>query len=281
MQRKKIKNRSSFDFLSNLIIILFCIGSIFPVYWLFTGSLKYSTDIIKLPPDWIPSRVTFGNFAKLFTEHPAVQWIINSATVTVLTTFGIIIVSSACGFALSKMQFRGKKLLMGFVIAALLVPMEIYILPLYKIVVGFGWKGTLLGYVLPNLAMPFGVYLMKNFYDTIPNEILEASQLDGCGRVRFFFQFGIPLSKAGIGSLAIMSGLRIWNNYLWQLLMATSSETSYTLPVGATKVLDSLVDADYGLRFAAAALTAVPLLIIFFSFQKMFTEGVSAGSVKG
>jgi len=238
-------------------------------------------DVIKLPPDWFPSRITFLNFERVFTEHPAGQWIVNSVTVTVVTTFFIVLVSSACGFALSKMRFRGKKLLMGFVVAALLVPMEIYILPLYKVVVSLGWKGTLLGYVVPNLAMPFGVYLMKNFYDTIPNEIIEATEIDGCGKVRFFIQFGIPLSKAGVGALAIMAGIRIWNNYLWQLLMATADEASYTLPVGATKLLDSLVDTDYGLRFAAATLTAIPLLIIFFLFQKLFTEGVSAGAVKG
>lgn len=279
--KNKIRNRSRFDIGSNIIIFLFCLFSIFPIYWLFTGAFKYSVDVIKLPPDWIPTRVTLRNFEKVFTEHPAAQWIINSVTVTVVTTFFIVLISSACGFALSKMRFRGRKLLMGFVIAALLVPMEVYILPLYKVVVGLGWKGTLLGYVVPNLAMPFGVYLMKNFYDTIPNEIIEATEIDGCGKVRFFFQFGIPLSKAGVGSLAIMSGIRIWNNYLWQLLMATADEASYTLPVGATRLLDSLVDTDYGLRFAAAALTAVPLLVIFFLFQRMFTEGVSAGAVKG
>lgn len=281
MKQNKIRNRSKFDILSNIGIIVFCLFSIFPIYWLFTGAFKYSVDVIKLPPDWIPTRVTLGNFEKVFSEHPAVQWIINSVTVTVVTTLGIIIISSACGFALSKMKFPGRKLLMAFVVAALLVPMEIYILPLYKIVVGLGWKGTLLGYVIPNLAMPFGVYLMKNFYDTIPDEIIEATEIDGCGKVRFFFQFGIPLSRAGVGSLAIMAGIRIWNNYLWQLLMATAKEESYTLPVGATKLLDSLVDTDYGLRFSAAALTAVPLLIIFFAFQKLFTEGVSAGAVKG
>lgn len=281
MKNKKLKNRSTFDFISNVIIIIFCLFSIFPIYWLFTGAFKYSTDVIKLPPDWFPKRWTLLNFQKVFTEHPAVNWILNSIIVTVVTTVGIILVSSAAGFALSKMKFKGRKVIFSFVVAALLIPMEIYILPLYKVVVGLGWKGTLLGYVVPNLALPFGVYLMKNFYDTIPNEIIEASEIDGCGKVRFFFQFGIPLSKSGVGALAIMSGIRIWNNYLWQLLMATASESSYTLPVGVTKLMDSLVDTDYGLRFAAAALTAVPLLIIFFAFQKMFTEGVSAGSVKG
>ncbi len=281
MKKKSLRNHSKFDVISNIVIIIFCLFSIFPIYWLFTGAFKYSVDVIKLPPDWFPTRWTLMNFEKVFTEHPAIQWIINSVLITVITTIGIILISSAAGFALSKMEFHGKKIIMAFVVAALLIPMEIYILPLYKIVVGFGWKGTMLGYVIPNVAMPFGVYLMKNFYDTIPNEIIEATEVDGCGKVRFFFQFGIPLSRAGVGSLLIMACIRIWNNYLWQLLMSTTDERSYTLPVGVTKLLDSLVDADYGLRFAAAALTAVPLFIIFFSFQKMFTQGVSAGAVKG
>ena len=276
-----LRRKSKFDIISNAAIIVFCLFSIFPIYWLFTGSFKYSTDIVKLPPDWFPSRWTLMNFEHVFTEHPAAQWILNSVLITVLTTAGIILVSSAAGFDLSKMKFPGKKVIFAFVVAALLIPMEIYILPLYKLVVSLGWKGSLLGYIVPNLAMPFGVYLMKNFYDTIPDEIIEATAMDGCSKVRFFFQFGIPLSKPGIGSLAIMAGIRIWNNYLWQLLMATASESSYTLPVGVTKLLDSLVDTDYGLRFAAAALTAVPLLLIFFAFQKLFTEGVSAGAVKG
>ena len=280
-KNKKIKYHSKFDFISNIIIIIFCLFSIFPIYWLFTGSFKFSVDVIKIPPDWWPSRWTFHNYINIFKNQPAAIWIMNSAVVTVGTTIGIILVSSGAGFALSKMNFAGKKLINAFIIAALLIPMEIYILPLYKIVVDFGWKGSYLGYILPNIALPFGVYLMKNFYDTIPDEIIEASEIDGCNKVVFFFRFGIPLSKSGVAALAILSGVRIWNNYLWQLLNATNEAISYTLPVGAAKLFDSMVDVDYGLRFAAASLTAIPLLLIFFLFQRFFTEGVSAGAVKG
>lgn len=272
----------NFDGISNVLIVAFCLFSLFPLYWLFTGSLKYSSDVVKIPPDWIPRAVTFANYRKVFANYPAWQWIINSLTITLLTSGGIILVASGAGYALSKMKFAGRNFIFAYVIAALLVPMEVYILPLYKEVVQMGIKGSYLSYILPNLALPFGVYLLKNFYDSIPDEILEATQLDGCGKGRFFFYFGIPLSKPGLAALAILSAIRIWNNYLWQLLMANPDNRSFTLPVGVAKMFDATTgDMDYGLRFAASALTAIPLMIVFFCFQKFFTGGISAGAVKG
>ncbi|HRX58789.1 MAG TPA: carbohydrate ABC transporter permease [Eubacteriales bacterium] len=285
MKRKRalmrLKNASKLDLISNFLIVLFCLFSIFPIYWLFIGSFKFSTDIIKIPPDWIPNPWTLENYKSVFASQPALNWIANSVIISFGTAVGIVLVSASAGFALSKMQFRGKKILFSFVIASLLIPMEIYILPLYKLIVSIGWKGTLWGYIVPNLALPFGVYLMKNFFDTIPDEIIEAARIDGCGTTRFFFQFGLPLAKPGIGALVIMSVIRIWNNYLWQLLNATNDPKSYTLPVGITKLFENQVEIDYGLKFAAAVLTALPLLIVFFAFQKYFTKGISAGAVKG
>jgi multiple sugar transport system permease protein len=279
----KLKGKSKFDSVSNIVIILFCLISLFPIYWLFTGSFKYSIDIVKIPPDWWPRAWTLDNYIAVFKKNPAEHWIMNSVLITVITTIGICFVSSGAAYALSKFNFIGKKLIFSFVIAALLIPMEIYILPLYKLIMAYGWKGTYAGYVIPNLVVPFGVFLLKNFYDSIPNEILEASEIDGCNKFVFFFKFGLPLSKPGLGALAILSTINIWNNYLWQLLMATSEKASYTLPVGVARLFDNSLgsDIDYGLRFAAAVLTALPLLIIFFSFQSFFARGISSGAVKG
>ena len=279
---RRMRRCSGFDLISNGLIVVFCLFSLFPLYWLFSGSLKYSSDVVKIPPDWIPRTVTFSNYRKVFENYPAWLWILNSMAVTLLTCGGIVLVASGAGYALSKMKFVGKNLIFAYVIAALLVPMEVYILPLYKEVVQMGIKGKYLSYILPNLAMPFGVYLLKNFYDSIPDEILEATQLDDCGKLKFFFYFGIPLSKPGVAALAILSAIRVWNNYLWQLLMADPDNKSFTLPVGVAKMFDATTgDMDYGLRFAASALTAIPLMIVFFCFQKFFTSGVSAGAVKG
>lgn len=276
------------DLLLNIFVIVCCAISIFPIYWLFTGAIKYSSDITKIPPDWWPHRVTLKNFRKIFDMYPVLNWLLNSFVITLVTVFLVVVVSSMAAFALSKMIFFGRKALINVIMACLLIPIEIYILPLYSEIYDMGLQGKYAGYILPCVAMPFGVYLLKNFYDEIPDEIIDAAAIDGCGKVKFFYYCGIPLSKPGIGALTILSFVQIWNNYLWQLLMSTSDEKSYTVIVGLARVINSTgkgtADSaifDYGLRYATATFTAVPILIIFLIFQRYFTEGISAGAVKG
>lgn len=272
--------KSKGDFLINMIIILFCLGSVFPIYWLLTGSIKIQEDVMKIPPDWIPARISFSNYVSIFTENPAWTWIYNSFAAALAGTLGIIIISSATGYALSKLEFVGKNIIFMFVIAALVLPKEVYLLPLYQEMIAFQWRGKLRSLILPDLAMPFGVFLMKQFYDTIPDELREAAEIDGCGSVRFFFEFGIPLSKPGIGALGILAFIRMWNSYLWQYTMATD-ETTYTLPVGIARMMDNPDIVDYGLKFAGAAVATIPLLIIFIFFQRYFTSGITSGAIKG
>lgn len=277
---KAILGKSVGDAVSNVLIILFCLGSIFPLYWLLTGSVKYSPDIMKIPPDWIPVRITLDNYARIFADNPAFRWIFNSFFSAISATLGIILVSSSAGYAISKLKFPGKNLLFGFVIAALVLPKEVYLLPLYQLMVKFGWLGTLKSIILPDIAMPFGVFLLKQFYDNIPDEISEAATIDGCGPIMYFFRFGIPLSKPGIGALGILAFIRVWNGYLWQYIMATDKLT-YTLPVGVARLVDNPDIVDYSLKFAGASIAAIPLLIIFLIFQRYFTSGITAGAVKG
>ena len=272
--------RSKGDFVLNAGILLFCLFSVFPIYWLLTGSVKLQADVMKIPPDWIPASVTFDNYISIFLENPALRWIYNSFSTALLGTLGIIAVSSAAGYALSKLTFTGRNLIFLFVIAALVLPKEVYLLPLYQEMISFQWRGTFLALIVPDLAMPFGVFLIKQFYDGIPDELREAAAIDGCGSIRFFFDFGIPLSKPGIGALGILAFIRMWNSYLWQYTMATDSST-YTLPVGIARMMDNPDIVDYGLKFAGASVAAIPLLIIFVFFQRYFTSGITAGAIKG
>lgn len=272
--------RSKGDFVLNIGILLFCLFSVFPIYWLLTGSVKLQADVMKIPPDWVPTSVTFDNYISIFLENPAFRWIYNSFFTALLGTLGIIAVSSAAGYALSKLTFTGRNLIFLFVIAALVLPKEVYLLPLYQEMISFQWRGTFLALIVPDLAMPFGVFLIKQFYDGIPDELQEAAAIDGCGSIRFFFDFGIPLSKPGIGALGILAFIRMWNSYLWQYTMATDSST-YTLPVGIARMMDNPDIVDYGLKFAGASVAAIPLLIIFVFFQRYFTSGITAGAIKG
>ena len=277
---QKLFLRSPFDFVMNIIIIFLCILSVFPFYWLFTGSVKLPKDVMKIPPDWIPTAITFDNYKQIFSGSDVWFWIFNSLFSSIVATIGIIIISSMIGYALSKIRFVGRRLLLSLVIVGMVMPKEVYLLPLYQMMISFGWRGSLLALIIPELAMPFGVFLMKQHYDSIPNEIMESTTIDGCNRWMFFFKFGIPLTKPGIGALAILSFIRVWNSYLWQYVMATE-KTTYTLAVGMARMMIEPDVVNYGLKFAGAAVAAIPLLIIFVLFQKNFISGISSGAVKG
>lgn len=276
----KVIKKSPADFIINLLIVIFCVFSVFPIYWLLTGSVKLPSDVMKIPPDWIPTRISFQNYVNIFESNPAWQWMFNSFSSSLLATLGILLVSSAAGYGLSKIRFRGRNVVFSFVVAALVLPKEVYLLPLYQEIVAFNWKGTLLALIMPELAMPFGVFMLKQYYDALPDEIVEAATIDGCTRLRFFIEFGLPLTKPGIGALAILAFIRVWNSYLWQYVTATTKPT-YTLSVGFARMMVEPDIIDYGLKFAGAAVAAIPLLIIFTFFQKYFTSGITAGAVKG
>lgn len=278
--RKRLGRHGGFDLGMNALILVFCVLQIFPLYWLLTGAVKYSADIMKIPPDWFPARVTLQNFSNIFGTNPAARWMFNSLLVSVTATAGIILVSSAAGYALSKLRFVGKKALLAFIIAGLILPKEVYLLPLYQQMVSYNWVGSYSALILPELAMPFGVYLLMQFYDTIPGEIAEAARIDGCGEGRFFFAFGLPLTKPGIGALGILAFIRVWNSYLWQFVVARD-KAMYTLPVGVAQLFDDPFNVDFGLKFAGATITALPLLLIFIFFQRYFTSGITTGAVKG
>lgn len=276
----KLMRRSPMDFVMNICIIFLCLLSIFPFYWLFTGSVKQASDVMKTPPDWIPHDITLGNYADIFLGTEVWFWIFNSIASSVAATLGILVVSALTGYALSKIKFPGSRILFIIVIIGMVMPKEVYLLPLYQMMVDFDWRGTLAALIVPELAMPFGVFLMKQHNDGIPNEIMESTVIDGCNRWMFFYKFSIPLTKPGIGALAILAFIRVWNSYLWQYVMATG-KTTYTLSVGMARMMVEPDIINYGLKFAGAAVAAIPLLMIFMVFQRYFISGITSGAVKG
>jgi len=273
-------NKSVGDKILNAFIILFCLFSLFPLYWLFTGAFKTSAAIVTFPPQWFPHDPTLVNFRNIFVDNPALRWIFNSMFVSTVSTLGVIVTATTAGYAISKFKFIGKKFVFGFVIATLILTLEVYVLPLFQMMANFGWIGTLRAMIAPELVMPLGVFLMKQHYDAMPNELMEAAGLDGCGKFRFFWSIGLPLTKPAIGALAILAFIRVWNNYLWQFVMSRGRD-SFTLPVGVASLFVDPNVIDHGLRFVGATVAAIPLLLIFAFFSRYFTAGITAGSVKG
>lgn len=272
------KKREKFDVVANIIVIFFAILNLFPLYWLFTSSLKNSSDVLKMPPDWWPATITFSNYTEVFQSQPALRWTFNSLFVAGVTTVFVVVASSMAAYAFSKLRFSGKNVIFIVFISSLMVPKEVMIVPLFRISQDLGLVNNLFGMIWPNVAAAFGVFLLKGFFDSAPDALREASRIDGAGEVRTFLQILLPIVKPGIGALFILNFVQVWNDYLWQLVIGQDKEMK-TLMVGVATLMQDL-NPNFAYKMAGATVAAIPMLMIFIMFQKYFTGGISIGAVK-
>ncbi|CAI6082236.1 L-arabinose transport system permease protein AraQ [Paenibacillus sp. JJ-100] len=278
---QKIKNKKKmerFDLVTNVAVTFFAIVNLFPLYWLFTSSLKNSSDVVKMPPDWWPTSITFSNYVDVFQSQPAIRWAFNSIVVSGLATVLVIAVGAMAAYAFSKIQFKGKNVIFIIFISSLMIPKEIMIVPLFRIIQDFGMVNSYHGMIWPNVATAFGVFLLKGFFDATPNALREASRIDGAGEWRTFTQIMLPIIKPGIGALFILNFVQVWNDYLWQLVIGQDKNMK-TLMVGTATLMQDL-NPNFAYKMAGATVAAIPMLIIFLLFQRYFTQGMTAGAVK-
>ena len=261
-----------------VILVLLAIFFIFPLYWIVTGSFKDAATINAPNPQWFPLNPTLENYAKLF-EQPAFQWLLNIIIICVGALVLTCLTASLAGYALAKKRFYGRGILFTIIICAMALPKQVIVIPLLQEMSMIGLHDTLLAVILPTVGWPFGVFLMKQFSETIPNEILEAARVDGAGELRTFFSVVFPMIKPGIGALAIFTFVNTWNDYFLQLVMLTSDK-NWTLPLAIAN-LQGEMSTDFGLIMAGAALAAIPIVVVFIAFQKYFTQGIAMGAVKG
>lgn len=276
--KNKIRRMGKFDFITNVIVFILAIGALLPLVWLVLNSIKHSPDIYKMPPDWIPKYVYWGNYKELFQNQPAFRWLFNSFFVSIATTALTVIFSALAAYAFSKLKFKGRKFIFYMFVGSLMIPKETFIIPLFKIVVSLNWMNTYQALIVPNLAACFGVFMLKGFFDKIPDSIRESAKIEGASEFTIFSKLMLPIAKPGIGALFILNFVTIWNDYLWQLLMAGNKEMS-TLTVGVAGLMQDL-NPNFGLKVAGAAVAALPMIIIFMIFQQYFTKGITAGAVK-
>ncbi|WP_172370412.1 carbohydrate ABC transporter permease [Sporosarcina jiandibaonis] len=276
-RKDKIK-KEPFDIASNIFVTFFAVLSLFPLYWLFTSSLKNSSDVVKMPPDWFPKTITLSNYIEVFNSQPALRWTYNSLVVSLVSTVALIVVSCLAAYAFSKLKFKGKNVLFIIFISSLMVPKEVVIVPLFRIIQDLGMVNTLNGMIWPNVATAFGVFLLKGFFDSIPDSLRESAKMDGASELKVLYQIMLPIVKPGIGALFILNFVQVWNDYLWQLVVGQQNEVK-TLMVGVATLMQDL-NPNFAYKMAGATVAAIPMLIIFVLFQNYFTRGLSMGAVK-
>lgn len=261
-----------------VVLVLLAIFFLFPLYWIVTGSFKNVIEINANYPIWFPQNPTVENYAELF-ERPAFKWLFNIIFISAAAMVLTCLTAALAGYALGKKRFYGRAVLFTIIICAMALPKQVIVIPLLQEMTFFHMNNNLWAVILPTVGWPFGVFLMKQFSETIPNEILEAARVDGAGELRTFFSVVFPMIKPGIGALAIFTFVNTWNDYFLQLVMLTSDK-NWTLPLAIAN-LQGEMSTDFGLIMAGAALAAIPIVVVFIAFQKYFTQGIAMGAVKG
>jgi multiple sugar transport system permease protein len=252
-----------------------------PLVWMVATSLKSPDEMASTGLDLLPSSPTLQAYSKILgrSQTPVFQWFLNSVMAATLQTVLILVTASMAAYALARMQFPGRRVVTGVVLATLFVPPVALVIPNYVIVANFGWLDSLTAVIVPGAAGAFGVFFLRQFFLSLPKELEEAALIDGAGRFRVFWQVILPLSKPALATLALLSFLTNWNDFLWPLYVLFSPER-LTLQPGLS-TLQSAYQTDYATIMAGGVVASVPVLLLFLATQRFVVEGVSRSGLKG
>lgn len=262
-----------------VIMMVVSLVTMFPLFWLFSSSLKDISEIFINPPLWVPKVLHWENFTELFVNRKfgLITW--NSFLLATTSTVVALVFCSLAGFAFAKYHFKGKNFLFIMVLASLMIPHEATMVPLFSIYKGMNLIDNIWGVILPDLANAFGIFFMRQYCTSLPEEMLEAARIDGCSEFKLFRRIVMPNLKSGLAGLGIILFVKQWNNFLWPSVILRSQE-NMTLSV-ALKALEDSNNTPYHLIMAGSVISVVPLLIIVLIFQKQLIAGMIEGAVKG
>ena len=255
---------------------------LFPMYWLITTSFKTANNVMRFPPQWWPSPWTLKNYITILVEKPFLHYMWNSIYIAALVSFGVVILCSLAGYAFAKIRFRGSMVLFLVVLSGMMMPIEVTIIPIFTALSKMGLANSHFALIVAPMfgySGAFGTFLMRQFFITVPDELVQAGRLDGASQWTIFTRIILPLATSTIATLVIFTFLQSWNDYLLPLVMLSDS-SKYTLPL-ALKLLSNENGIEWNLVMAAATFSTMPILIVFFCCQKKFMESLSMTGLKG
>lgn len=262
-----------------VVMIVLSFFMVLPLFWMITTSLKDSGALTAIPIEWIPKKVTFDSFRKLFEIFPFGKTFLNSVIVSVSIT--IVNVFSACmaAYVFAKIPFKGRELLFGIFLITMMIPGSVTLIPNYLILRSFHLLNSYLGLILPSFFNIFGIFMLRQSIRQIPDDFIDAAVIDGASQWRIFFNVIIPLSRPMIATLFVITFMGAWNDYLWPLIVLTD-KSKMTLPV-ALSMLNGQYSTEYNLLMAGALISIIPIIIVYAFAQRYFEEGLTAGGLKG
>ncbi len=275
-QKRLIQNILLYGVLTAIALLI-----IVPLLWMLSTSFKPKSEWFLPQIYWVPRTFTWANYQTILNNSslPIARWFVNSVGVSSVVTILILAIDSIAAYAYARMEFPGKRILFGVLLATLFLPGIMFLVPNFLTVSALGLLNNYAGVIVPALAGVFGVFFMRQFFESLPRELEEAAYLDGATRVQTFLLIALPLAKPALATLGIITFLASWNDFLWPLLIL-KDRTLLTLPPGLSQ-LQGAFTSEYGQMMAGAVITSAPVLILYLLLQRYIVESVQTTGLKG
>jgi sn-glycerol 3-phosphate transport system permease protein len=251
-----------------------------PLYWTVSASFKTSQEIYTFPPTWFPRDPILSNYPDAWNAAPFGRYYLNSMLVTLAGAAFEVYFAVTSAFALVFLRFPGKNYIFLLLLAALMIPREITIVPNYLTIAALGWVNTYAGIVMPGAAVAFGTFLLRQAFRTLPSEVLEAARVDGAGQLRTLWSIVLPMATPAVVTMALLSVVSKWNDFLWPLIVTNTADMR-VLPIGVYWLLNQEGNFNWGVIMAGSLFLIVPVLFVFLWVQRYIVDGIAAGAVKG
>ena len=276
-----IRRRHLVDTALRMAALTLLIGlTVGPFLWLLSTSLKGAGEnIYAFPPNLLPQEPTLSNYVKVFESQPFGTYLRNSVVVALISVTANLLLASLAAYPLARMDFRGRGIVFGVLLATMMVPFQLLMIPVYELALALGLHNTTLGLVLPHACTAFGIFFMRQAFMSVPRALEEVALIEGVSRLRIWWFVMLPLVRPSLATLAVFSFVAVWGDFLWPLII-TDDPAYFTLPLGVNR-LASTFSMDWRLVAAGAVFSIIPILLVFTFSQRYFIEGAMKGAVKG
>jgi len=259
--------------------IFFALVCLVPVVYIILNAFKPSSELYSATPTFLPRQWTLSNFTEALQKGRFGTYIFNTLFVATVSTIIMVTINTMSGYALAKFKFRGSSIILIIILSTIMLPLEVIMVPVFSVLKATGLYNSLWALIIPSAATPTGIFIMRQYLLTVPNELMESARIDGAGELRIFAQIIVPNAKPAIATLGIFSFMWRWNDYVWPLI-AISDPDKYTLQLAISNFSGEYA-VDWNSMIAMAAISMVPMLIIFLIFQRQFVQGIQTAGLKG
>lgn len=262
--------------LLTLIVFIFLLIYIFPLLWMIISSFKSNLEI--LTQKLFPSKLNFENYSYIFKQSGVLRWFLNSSFISLISTFGVVVITILAAYPLGRLKFRGNKFLFYLTLAGIMIPLQAIMIPRYLLLRDLGLLNKYWGLIIPYMVNPMNILIVAQFFKGIPNEFEEAARIDGASDLYILFRVMVPLARPALAAISVFSFVGIWNDFLWPLIVMTDQKM-YTLPVGLATFYGSYT-MKYGVTMAGNVIASLPIFIFFMIFQEQLIKGLTVGGLK-